>query len=259
MVDTRTDHRHTWTPAGDGLCTYAHHDTPHTAEYGHLCAWCWQRLHADLIDAPTLIAHLRDVGEPNAARKPLTSDPSHHGDPSEGDPDPAAWQAADEVHANLASWALLIMEEHPGRLRGPKAGTWMSMGRDDVDRDTGEPYHSDAAPVGMKPGGDTAVMVRWLLPLLPWVSSREWAVEMRTEVASIVRTTMARWPVAETRTRNIPDVPCPRCDCLGLTYTPPALFKAPFIVACTNPMCGRVFMEDEWSRLVGLVARKDVV
>ena len=251
MVDTQT--------ALEALCAYPYHDKPREIAYGHFCSWCWQRLHADLIDAPTLVDYLRAVGNLNAAAKPLTSDPIYSGTPSEAEVDPGAWQAADEVHANLASWALLIIEEHPERLTGPNANTWMSVGRDDVDEVTGEPYHSDPKPLGQHGTGGTSALVKWLLPLLPWVSTRSWAIDMRIEVSAIVRTTMARWPVAETRTRNIPDVPCPRCDHLGLTYTPPSVHLAPFIVACSNPDCGRVFAEDEWSRLVALVARKEAV
>lgn len=245
------------TETSPALCAYPQHDTPREAEYGHLCAWCWQRLHADLIDAPQLVTHLRHIATPTAGARPLNHDP-RRGDPAEQDLLSGAVDAADEIHANLASWVLLILEEHPERLNGPdRAGWWITHGRDDIDPDTGEAYTSDPRPAGTRDPAATGRLVTWLLPHMPWVARQDWAVDMRAEVSTLIRTTMARWPTAETRVRPVPDVPCPRCDHIALTYTPPAAYRAPFKVACSNPECGRVFTEDEWAALVFHVARAE--
>ena len=213
---------------------------PRAAEFGNLCPFCWQRLNSDVVDAPGLVRHLRDMAEPDAGRKPA-GDGRSMGDPAWGSILSAAIGAADEIHANLASWALLILEEHPNgaRMAGPDPrGAWLTR------------Y---GATVGVCKAEATARLVKWLLPLLPWCSEQEWAGEMQRELSALIATTKARWPMEDTKTRAILGTPCPRCDHLGLMYTPPSWFKAPFVVACGNPECGRVFSEDEWERLVGLL------
>lgn len=221
---------------------------PRPAEYGHLCPWCWQQLHADLIDAPALIDHLRDVAHPHASAKPLTD---HHTrtDPAEGNLLSAAIDAADELHAHIASWAQLILEEHPAGLTGPtRDGWWISHGRHDTDPETGEPYTSEPRTVGIKDttGRATQRLVTWLLPHLDWASRQDWAGTMRTELRDTTATTRARWPQAERPHRHVRGVPCSRCDHLTLNYSPPAAYRHPFTVTCTNPDCGRVFTEAEW-------------
>lgn len=213
---------------------------PRPAEFGQLCAFCWQRLNSDVVDAPGLVRHLRFLAEPDAGRKPA-GDGRSMGDPAWGSILSAAIGAADEIHANLASWALLILEEHPNgsRMAGPDPrGAWLTQ------------YGST---VGVCRAEATERMVKWLLPLLPWCSEQEWAGEMRRELSSLIATTKARWPMEDTKTRAIAGTPCVRCHQLSLNYTPPSWFKAPFVVACGNPECGRVFSEDEWERLVGLL------
>jgi len=234
------------------LCAYPNHDTPTTAEYGNLCAWCWGRLHHDIADIPTLTTYLRTLGTPNAAARPLTTDPLHRGDPSENDPYPAAWHAADELHGDLASWALLILEEHPTNLTGPHIA--LTNGRTDTDPTTGQPYTSDPRPAPHL--GDTDTLAGWITPHLEWVARQDWAGDMRAELGNTVATLKARWPVAETRVRPVNDIPCPRCDKLTLTYAPPVRYRAPFVVSCIDKACGRIFSEADWEEFVFHVARK---
>jgi hypothetical protein len=267
---------------------------PRPAEYGNLCAWCWQRLHADIIDTPSLVRHLHAEAEPHAGAKPA-GDGRTYRDPSEGSVVSGAVTAADELHALLAFYAQQVLEEHPNgdQMAGPdERGVWRTTDtwhsdeygtypRPSIvvglarpiqperrwvevirtapvnDRD-GQPIrYLTRAPLPLPPAPDpaepTARLVRWLLPQLAWCADQEWAGEMRSEIAGMVRTTMARWPIADTHTRHIPATLCPRCDRASLTYTPPAAERAPFVVACTNPECGRVFDEDEWTRLVELL------
>jgi hypothetical protein len=136
-------------PAADGLA---------------LCAWCIRTLERDVAAVPYLVAHMRGAARPNAGAKPYGSDATH-ADPAEGNVLSAAVDAADELHAALASWAHLILEEHPSRLTGPdEAGAWRS--------NTGD-------VVGIKPDDlrPTVHLVEWITPLLPWCEAQEWAGE----------------------------------------------------------------------------------
>lgn len=225
-------------PGCDGTCSGC---LPRAAEHGQLCAWCFQRLNSDVATAPALVRHLREVAEPHAGTQPLGDGGSARRH-SERNLLSGAVDAADEVHAMLASWVHLILDEHPDgdRMTGPdQRGTW---------------HTQYGATAGIRHPDATARLVEWLLPWLPWCAEQEWAAEMRREIGDVVRTTLARWPMADDRTRHIPGIACPRCDQVALTYTPPAVERAPFVVACANPECGRVFSEDEWTRLVGLLA-----
>lgn len=194
---------------------------PRYAEYGTLCAWCWVRLNSDIAEIPELIAHLRHIGEPHA-HTPPPSDTRTYTDPAFSTVLPAAWLAADELGRLLDSWVDNVLDAHPERLHGPA------------------------------PGQEPAA---WLSPHLPWVAGQDWAPEMREEITREVSTMKARWPTADMveRERDIPDIRCPRCDQVSLTYAPPAWFRQPFKVSCSNPDCARVFSEDEWERLVGLL------
>jgi len=99
----------------DGTCPGCR---PRHAEVGTLCRWCFGRLSADVHDAPAMVAHLLEVGRPFAQAAP-PRELFTTGTSAETSVRPAAWDAADELHALLASWARLIVEEHPAGLRGP--------------------------------------------------------------------------------------------------------------------------------------------
>jgi len=211
---------------------------PRPAEFGLLCAFAWQRLHADIIDAAPLVRHLRYIAEPHAGTKP-PSDGRGMGDPAEGSVLSGAVDAADEVHANLASWALLILEEHPNgpQMAGPdERGAWLTQ------------Y---GATAGVRQPEATERLVRWLLPHLAWCSEQEWAGEMRLELGSLMATTKARWPMEDYRTRPVVGVQCVSCERRSLEYTPTAGFKLPFHVQCTHPDCGRMYTEDEYDGIIG--------
>lgn len=226
---------------------------PRQAEYGNLCPWCWQRLHADTIDAANLVKHLRFIAEPDAAAKP-PSDGRSHGDPAEADLIPDAINAADEIHSTLAAYAQLVIEEHPHGhvMRGPDLrGVWITQAT--IHTDEYGTYIQKATAAGIRDTEATTRLVKWLLPLLPWCAEQDWAGVMRSELASTISTTMARWPTAETRLVKVKDVLCPRCDRASLTYMPPAYFRQELVIACVNPECGRVFREDEYARLIGLL------
>jgi len=226
---------------------------PTPAEYGNLCPYCWHRLNADVVDAPELVRHLRELGDPEAEAKP-PGDGRGSRDAAEGNVIPAEWCAADEVHSTLAAYAALIREDHPlGRaMRGPDThGEWWS--RSCLHVDEYGAYVRRATVVGLREAEATERLVHWLLPLLPWCAEQTWAGEMRETLGHLIRRTTARYPAADLAERVIPDTVCPRCDQLSLTYLPPRWAKMPFVVACGNPQCGRIFGEGEWERLVGLL------
>jgi len=206
---------------------------PRDAETGLLCAWCFQRLQSDVATAPALVAHLREIGEPHAQCAP-PSDTRSYRDPAEGDMLPAAWGAADEIHADLASWALLILEEHPlgaGMVGPDEVGAW---------------HTRYGTTVGVITVRATERLCAWLRPLLPWCAAQEWAAEMRSELGSMIATTSARWPMQDSKARAVVGVRCARCGFESLDYTPTKGADLPFDVRCVNPECGRIYTESEW-------------
>lgn len=226
---------------------------PRQAEFGNLCPWCWQRLHADVIDAAPLVRHLRFIAEPHASTKP-PGDGRSQGDPAEAAILSAAVDAADGVHALLAAYAHLVIEEHPhGRVMAGPDERGVVITRQTLYIDGDGVYVQRATVWGIRDAEATARLVRWLLPFLPWCSEQEWAGVMRTELADMIATTMARWPTAETRLVKVRDTLCPRCDHASLTYMPPQVVRAELVIACSNPECGRIFREDEYARLIGLL------
>lgn len=231
-------HLHTGTCEGNGCPGCA----PRAAEHGTLCPHHWQRLNGAVVDVPGLLAHLLDIGQPTAGRQ-AGGDGRSHGDPAERTILPASWLDADEISALLTSWASMVIEERPHTI-GPRAGvlTWTLGGWRGGDR-------VDPQPVRTESPDD---LVRWLLPLLPWVAEQEWAVEMLREMEAMVGTAKARWPMAE-RGRHVEGLPCPRCEHLTLWYEPPTTARPTMQVHCLEPDCGRIFGEDEWDRMRGLM------
>lgn len=190
---------------------------PRPAE-GYLCEWCYSVLTGAIEAIPDLVAHLYWIGEPVAQNNPATDTPPSREDPALADALPAPWLAADELESMLTGWAHVITEEHPNQpMRGPNAAPWH---------------------------GDT---VAWMRPHLPWVRHQYWSVDMRYELPRETATLRARWPTIEdTEGARRVTMPCPRCDQLTLTYTPPRNIGDKFVVSCDNPDCARVFSEDEF-------------
>ena len=89
-----------------------------------LCTPCHGRLTRDLWQAPDVVEHLRG----------LVGDAGSGGERVDGTRDAplplngAAVDAADDIHAALASWVQLVLEEHPDRLAGPdQAGARLTV------------------------------------------------------------------------------------------------------------------------------------
>lgn len=230
---------------------------PRPAEFGRLCAWCWQRLNADVVDSPALARYLWAIGHAGESGS-AGGDGIRSGDPAERALLHGAIDALDGLHACLASWAHLILEEHPDgdRMSGPDERgvrrTQWSRARVLKDDELAEPYYIPPTVAGVHDPAATSRLVRWLLPLLAWCSAQEWAGEMRREIGSVVRTTAARFPVAE-RTRAIPGVECPVCEMTSLVYDPATTERHSVQVNCSTRGCGVVFSEDEFRRLTKIV------
>lgn len=235
---------------------------PRAAEFGLLCAWDWQRLNGDIVDTPALVRYLWALahsGETATAELKIRG-----GDPAEQGILHAALDALDGLHACLASWAHVILEEHPDgdRMAGPDdrgvrwTGTTKWIDPDVFPRleDGSEPlvYVHRPEPASVRDPEATSRLVRWLLPMLVWCAAQEWVGEMRREVADVVRTTAARFPVVE-RTRAIPGVTCPVCERVSLVYDPATPERHSVQVNCTTRGCGVVFTQDEFKRLTGII------
>jgi hypothetical protein len=203
---------------------------PRPVEQGVLCAWCWQRLQAVVVDVPAMVLHLREIGRLDmaAAARPLSDDAARGGDPTRSTVLPGAYLAADELKSTVAFYALLVVGAHPARLKGPNLRA-------------------------------AATVSRWLTPHLEWCAEQRWVPAMLRDLSRELSTLRARWPMPADveRARSVPGMRCPRCDQVSLEYSPPTWERMPFRVSCQNQDCARVFNEDEWDRLVGLVARAE--
>lgn len=88
--------------------------TPRPAEHGVMCTPCHGRLVRSLYTAPDVVQHLLDVGTGSTpAGETIT------GSRERPTLIPAATETADEIHAALASWVRVVLEEHPDDLTGP--------------------------------------------------------------------------------------------------------------------------------------------
>lgn len=250
---------------------------PRPADTGHLCERCYTALRRDLATAPSLINWLRQHVEPGGPRQDgKTTGTRNPPAPLSAD----AVAAADDLHAMLASWVLLILEEHPSRLHGP---SWEGSAVRPVSKrtvDGGEwqaRVYEDARVVGVEPPRQheltwpldrlgypvelgyapprtvtytehidaTSPVTKWLLTQLDWCAAQDWAGEMAREVTETTATLLARWP-QEARARTITDLPCPKCDRISLVYYPVATFLGKVLVQCEHHDCGRTIDEDMW-------------
>lgn len=234
---------------------------PRHAEHGVLCRWCYSRLTVDVHDTPALVAHLVEIGRPFAQVSP-PSDTRSYRDPAFGTLRPPSWDAADELHAMLASWARCVLEEHPDgeRMTGPdESGTVQTQAvtvmRGDLAAEVGAYTRiSTVAGLSAPDPMPTVRLCAWLTPLLPWIAGQEWAAEMRREVKEAIGTARSRWPEVETRARHIGGVQCVRCGNLGLTYRPVNFPGASALITCTHPECGTIVSERDYEGALGRLA-----
>lgn len=215
-----------------------------------VCDACtWRATHA-LAQASGLVAHLRENIAPSFARRENMIKATK-GNP----PVPLNLTAvadADDIHADLASWVLLVLEEHPDRLAGP---AWRGSDiRPAARRRTewGDTVYEDARVVGTRGNaGDTRRIAQWLHTHQHWILSQPWADDYITAMPDRYWATASRWPIEE-RPKYLP-TPCPDCDRLTLKRYPPTFAGGPVTIACTSVDCHRVVPEDEYP-IAGKVA-----
>lgn len=214
-------------------CATGCHDTdgyPRPARYGILCAWCGQSLARAIAEIPDTLEHLYETAQGaiiQAIR--YNSDPTGSSDPSQGTVLHPAWLAANELEAEVNAWIDEII-----RYRRPRPQT---------------PEQANEDPAS------------WLYAHLGWIVEQYWAKDMREELPRHVSTLKARWPTSDMieRERHIPDVPCPRCGHISLTYWPVREYKQTAQVGCGNPDCARIYNENEWERHVHLIEQNGAV
>lgn len=223
---------------------------PRPAEYGTLCMPCHGRLTRNLYSAPDLVTHLRTLLEPALIQQ---GDGMPHGESELPIPvNAGAIDAADEIHAQLASWVMLVLEEHPAGLAGPSvAGSRLTVPttRSYVNSDgTRETKYLAPVVVGLKPtAADDATrqFAQWLLNQQTWIEDQEWAAEMLRDLGTTIATNRARYP-ADERSRRIPDLPCRNCQRMSLSYHPPTVAGADFLVQCEHHACSAIIPENLW-------------
>lgn len=211
-----------------------------------VCDRCDARIRHALSACPDLVAHLREHIEP-AARVPDDS-PTPAGERNPPAPlNVEAAAAADDLHAELASWALLVMEER--HVTGPD---WIGSDIRPASKRLvdGERVYEDARVVGVRDWHATLAVVRWLFVHLDWMLARPWAGDLCAELPPKVATLKTRFPT-EQRPVYLP-VPCPACGCDTLRRHAPSYPKAPVTIACDLVGCGHIIVEDsfEWAARV---------
>jgi hypothetical protein len=215
---------------------------PRPADAPHVVCWAdYTRTAQAITQAPDLVAHLLGILEPGAARE-------HGGEKhTKGAAAPApmnldAAADADALHAELGSWALLIMEEHPGRLNGPD---WTGSDiRPATKRltDWGERVYEDARLVGVRDPGATTRLASWLGVHLSWAMQQQWAGEMVVQVTRAVNITKGRWQT-EDRPTFLP-ARCPDCGLKSLRRHAPRGYMLPETIDCANQTCMYVHIGD---------------
>lgn len=233
---------------GDGRCLGC---TPQLAAEGlAVCERCAARIRHALAASPGIVGHLRDHLEPTT-RLP---DDMPHAKGKKAPPAPLNINAksdADDLHADLASWALLVMEER--HVTGPDwAGSDIRPASKRATPD-GLVYE-DARVVGVDDWQATVRVVRFLFTHLDWILTQEWAGAFCPEITDKVRTLRFRYPT-EQRPVYIP-YPCPGCGCRTLRRYPPEWAGAPVTIKCDMVNCEHVIAEDGFSWLAHVVEKE---
>ncbi|QWW20144.1 hypothetical protein I6B53_03335 [Schaalia sp. 19OD2882] len=211
-----------------------------------------------MVDMPGLVEHLHFEAVPSIQSPMGRGDSGGGSVPGSRVLFPAALDAADELAALLGSWIDEVVRLHPAGLRGPSAWGWrFSAPERQVDPASGKVFLPAEHRLGASVDAVRSAS-KWLLPHLAWVAAQSWAGDMRAELDAAVSTAKARWPVEEPAHR-VP-MPCPCCGLRSLVYWPPREAGDAALVSCDSEDCGRLWVEDAWTRTVELVlARPDLV
>lgn len=208
---------------------------PRETELGNVCGRCWSNLQRDVRTAPSIVDWIREHVEPSSQWGERVNSKEIDA------PAPLGINAvddADELHAQLASWALFVMEQlglNPPAPRRQRRG-------------------HDGTVVGLLPDSDaTTSIARFLATHLEWCVGQDWAGAMVQEVGSTVRTLLARYPHAE-RARHLPDARCPVCERSSMVYHPPAWVGSDVLVQCDHNDCGCIIPEDRYGLFMAMVA-----
>ena len=229
----------------------------HTQGRDLICEWHQERVREALNYAPKLIAHIRDHVQPGASNSVRPAEKGKGFSP----PAPlniSAVSDADDLHAELASWALLIMEEHPSRLHGP-GWNGADVRPASTRRSNGERIYDPARVVGLAASADplltTHAICRWIARQLPWAITQEWAGALTEELTDRVSRMRARWPMDERRV-FLP-VPCQACARLTLTRSAPAEPGDPVTIACVAVDCNEVIPPEKYDFMIKVFAEAE--
>jgi len=202
-----------------------------------VCWRCYYRLVDALTRAPDLVAHIRDHVTPGSA---VRQEGTRGKRPAPPAPlNVTAVADADDLHALLASWAGVILTDHPDHLTGPSwSGTRLLPAR----RRPNTPVYLDPEPAGLTTTGDwhaTAAVTRWIYTHHEWALTQEWAGDLTTEVTTLVATLRGRYPVEERPTYT--GAPCPNCGRPSLIRYAPTCWQGPVTITCAD--CGTTVPE----------------
>ncbi len=233
-----------------------------------VCPGCERRIEKAVGSIPDLVVWIRSQDVPGAR----VLDDTGGGGGRKAPPAPLrldAVDAADELHAMLASWCKLIVEEYPGDLRGPdltgsvrsrrvladQTGDTVGLGVAHLPRSADgrrTPGHVDHLDIkgGWREGEwvmsspATERAAKWLTNWLSWALAQPWADEFVREVSEAALTAEARWPRRE-RPTPLPTA-CPGCGRRSLIWFAPNWVGAPAMIMCQADGCDEKVDEKDY-------------
>lgn len=209
------------------LCLHPMHLKPTEATHGQLCEGHHTALIEAITQAPALVMWVREhiqhrTGDGEHVR--TSKDP-----PAPGNL--AAIDDADYLHAQLAGWARLVLEERP-ELQGPK---WQGTRRNKA----GE-------PIGLTDARATAGIAAFLLTHIDHATAQPWIGDMAREITLNTSHLHRKYPQAEASRRL--SSPCLRCNHKTITYTPPGEPGWPVLIRCTT--CNHIVPEEYYGHYI---------
>jgi hypothetical protein len=217
---------------------------PRSATVGLLCEPCAGRVTRALLDAPHLVAWLRENVAPGAA-----SDAPRVAGTREA-PAPLSLTAVDDIDTIVTALVVAVMSFcKDTTLVGPQLVGVRAVVLD----------KTRARVIGIRsevaPEESTAQFAAWLIDHLEGVAAQPWAPAWATSVTHAVASASKRFPRADPA-RKLP-IPCPSCDRLLLYMHPPFAAGHPTTVTCHGADCARVLTEaDYWLRAQTLYSER---
>lgn len=217
---------------------------PREASVGLLCEPCVGRVTRALLDAPHLVAWLRENVAPGSG-----GDAPRVAGTREA-PAPLSLAAVDDIDTIVTCVVLaVITHTRDTRLTGPRLiGVRAVRDGDGSARVVGILSAAEAEE-------STGQLAGWVIDHLAGIAASTWGHHWADMMTRAVAVASKRFPRADPA-RKLP-IPCPSCDRVMLYMHPPVAAGHPTTVTCHASDCARVLTEaDYWLRAQTLYAER---